>query len=110
MSVIADQRELVNADEIAFDAGLPFNVQRVSLKKPRFLMYFDRIATTLHAFKNAEHVVATGKFSLWNVGFCSLFYKRPTMAVIHGTEVNFKSMALKKTIDVSLKRFGKSVV
>ena len=103
--MIADQRDVDNTEEMAFDASLPFVVQRVPLKKVRLLMYLDRVVKTFEGLKQTDHVIATGKFSLWNVAFCSLFFKRNKMAVIHGTEVNFKSAVLKRTIDVSLKRF-----
>lgn len=106
VTVIADQRDVVNAEEIAFDAGLAFSVQRIPLRQQRVLMYVDRVAKTLKGFKQTEFVIATGKFSLWNVAFCALFFKRHKMAVIHGTEVNFKSAVLRKSIDMSLKRFN----
>ena len=105
VSVIADQRDIANETEISFDAGLPFVIKRVSLKRIRLFMYLNRIIKTFQGFKQTDYVIATGKFSLWNVAFCSLFFKRPKMAVIHGTEVNFKSAGLKKSIDLSLKRF-----
>lgn len=105
VSVIADQREVANSEEMAFDAGLPFTVKRIAMKRLRLWMYFNRIVKTLQGVKQADYVIATGKFSLWNVAFCSLFFKRSKMAVIHGTEVNFKSTLLKRAIDLSLKRF-----
>jgi len=103
--VIADQRSKTGIDELNFDASLPFSVERIKLYNPRFLMYVKRIILTFKYIKKASHCIATGKFSLWNVAFCSLFYKRNTMAVIHGTEVNFKSAIIKKSINASLKRF-----
>lgn len=105
VSVIADQRAVDTTEEQTFDAGLPFAVNRIGLKNVRLLMYFNRIVKTFQAFKQTDYVIATGKFSLWNVAFCSLFLKRYKMAVIHGTEVNFKSSFLRKSIDFSLKRF-----
>ncbi|MBU2929541.1 glycosyltransferase family 4 protein [Winogradskyella psychrotolerans] len=105
VTVIADQRDEINIDELSFDAQLPFNVQRITLTKPRFLMYFNRVVETFKNLEKTDCIIATGKFSLWNVAFCSLFFKRKTMAVIHGTEVNFKSTLLKKAIDLSLKQF-----
>ncbi|WP_048330977.1 glycosyltransferase family 4 protein [Bizionia psychrotolerans] len=105
VTVIADQREAVNSEEIIFDAKLPFKVKRIPLQNPRFKMYLNRIRNTLTYFKQADCVIATGKFSLWNVALCSFFYDRKKMAVIHGSEVNFKSKGLRKSIDFSLKRF-----
>ncbi|WP_417214737.1 glycosyltransferase family 4 protein [Bizionia sp.] len=107
--VIADQRAVVNREEVAFDAVLPFAVTRIAIQRPRFLMYFNRVVKTLSGFKNSDYVIATGKFSLWNVAFCSLFYKREKLAVIHGSEVNFKSAGLKQSIAISLKQFERVV-
>lgn len=104
VTVVADQRGEEQVEN-RFDAGLPFVVKRIALRHLRLWMYLNRIIETLKVLKSSDVVIATGKFALWNVAFCSLFYKFPKMAVIHGTEVNFKSAILKKTIDLSLKRF-----
>ena len=105
VSVIADQREGDHREELAFDQDLPVRVTRIALKRHRLWMYVDRIVKTIQGFKQAEIIIATGKFSLWSVAFCSLFYKRETLAVIHGTEVNFKTPWLRQSIAMSLKRF-----
>ena len=68
-------------------------------------MYFNRIITTYKHFGNTSNVIATGKFSLWNVALISQFKKAQTLAVVHGSEVNFKGFLLNKSIDISLKRF-----
>ncbi|MFK7782429.1 glycosyltransferase family 4 protein [Psychroserpens sp.] len=103
--VIADQRSKSGKEELDFDASLPFLVERIKLYDFRVIMYFKRIILTFKYLKLATHCIATGKFSLWNVAFSSLFFKRKTIAVIHGTEVNFKSALLQKSINISLKRF-----
>ena len=105
VTVIADQRDIDNTEELDFDAALPFAVQRIPLRKQRWLMYFHRIAKTLPYFKQSHYVIATGKFSLWNVALYSLFYKRSTLAIIHGSEVNLKVSVLQKATNWSLKRF-----
>lgn len=105
VSVIADQRSMSGHEEAQFDASLPFKVARIKRSKLRFLMYFKRIIVTYKSMKSATHCIATGKFSLWNVAFLNLFVKRKTLAVIHGTEVNFKSVVLRKSIDASLNQF-----
>lgn len=109
VTVIADQRSETGEEEAVFDDALPFSVKRIALKQPRFIMYFNRVVKTFKYMKKADYVIATGKFSLWNVAFCSWFVKRKTMAIIHGSEVNFKSNFKKKSIDLSLKRFKKIV-
>ncbi|WP_241478942.1 glycosyltransferase family 4 protein [Psychroserpens jangbogonensis] len=103
--VIADQRSETGKEEIIFDLTLPFEVTRIKRHNLRFRMYFQRLIMTRKRFKSASHIIATGKFSLWNVGFLSIFKKTPTIAVIHGTEVNFKSFILRKSIDIALKKF-----
>lgn len=105
VTVVADQRDVDNASEVVFDNSLPFKVKRIALKRFRPVMYVDRVVNTFRAFKNTDHVIATGKFSLWNVAFCSFFYKRHKLAVIHGTEVNFKSVIVRIAVDLSLQRF-----
>lgn len=109
VTVIADQRASNGNEEQDFDKALPFTVKRISLKSIRLFMYFNRIVKTFKGFKQSDYVIATGKFSLWNVAFCSVFINRPKIAVIHGTEVNFKSLVIKRAIDVSLLRFERIV-
>lgn len=105
VTVIADQRDVDNTEELAFDAALSFRVERTSLRQLRLIMYLSRIFKTFQQIKKSDYVIASGKFSLWTVAFCSLFAKRPKMAVVHGAEVNFRSFILRKSVDISLKRF-----
>ena len=107
--VIADQRSKTGTEEVVFDASLPFSVIRIKLYRFRLIMYLKRIISTFKYTKSATHCIATGKFSLWNVAFCSFFFNRKTIAVVHGTEVNFKSSLLRKSINFSLMRFDKIV-
>ncbi|MCK8479552.1 glycosyltransferase family 4 protein [Psychroserpens algicola] len=105
VTVIADQRSDDGKAEHQFDTALSFSVVRIKKYDFRIIMYLKRVWLTFKFAKKASHVIATGKFSLWNVAFFSFFFNRNTLAVIHGTEVNFKSSLLKKSIDTSLKRF-----
>ncbi|MFD2823341.1 glycosyltransferase family 4 protein [Lacinutrix iliipiscaria] len=104
VQVIADQRSENGGEEMIFDKELPFEVIRIKRYDFRFKMYVKRVAVTYKSLKQASHVIATGKFSLWNVALSSLFYKCKTLAVVHGTEVNFKTFTLKKSIDIALKK------
>ncbi|MDT0557363.1 glycosyltransferase family 4 protein [Ichthyenterobacterium sp. W332] len=104
VSVITDQRSISGADEHNFDRAQPFSVYRVKRYSFRIIMYLRRIIKTYKSLKKADYVIATGKFSLWNVAFLSLFRKVKSIAVIHGTEVNFKPTLLRKSIDFALKR------
>lgn len=103
--VIADQRDKSNMEEMVFDESLPFDVVRIKLRKFRLFMYVERIVETISAMKHTDFIIATGKFSLWNVALCSNFIKRPKMAVIHGSEVNLKHLILRKAVNQSLKSF-----
>lgn len=109
VEVIADQRSKTGKDEALFDHNLPFSIIRIKRQDLRFKMYLKRIMVTRNRLKKATYAIATGKFSLWNVGFLSSFKNVSTMAIIHGTEVNFKSFFLRKSIDWSLKKFDKIV-
>jgi phosphatidylinositol alpha-1,6-mannosyltransferase len=105
VQVIADQRSETGHEETDFDQKLPFLVTRIKRNDFRFKMYIKRIVVTYRSLKNASHVIATGKFSLWNVALCSIFNTFQAIAVIHGTEVNFKPFFIRKSIDKALKRF-----
>jgi phosphatidylinositol alpha-1,6-mannosyltransferase len=105
VAVIADERSISGEEERNFDSLLRFNVYRVSIRQVRLFMYIKRILLLFRYIKTADIVVASGKFSLWSVAFASLFFKRNYIAVIHGSEVNFKNMWLKKSVNASLKRF-----
>ncbi len=107
--VIADQRSADGDAEFHFDKGLEYSVQRIDLKTWRLFMYLNRLISLLREVKNNDVVLASGKFSLWSVAFASLFYKRSYIAVIHGTEVNFKQFLLKYSIAKSLSRFNKII-
>jgi len=109
VKVIADQRSEKGEEESGFDKALPFNVVRIKRYNWRFRMYLKRIQVTYMSFKNASHILATGKFSLWNVSFLSHFFNNQTIAVVHGSEVNYKSFLLKKSIDKALQRFHKII-
>lgn len=105
VSVIADQRSLNGEEEQRFDKSLNFKVHRIKIKQFRFLMYFQRLFKLMALMGSVDVVIASGKFSLWNVAFCRLFKRKKIIAVIHGTEVNFKITYLRKSIELALKRF-----
>ncbi|WP_035483287.1 glycosyltransferase family 4 protein [Gaetbulibacter saemankumensis] len=109
VSVLTDQRSDSGVPEADFDKGLSFFVQRIKKRPLRVFMYFDRIVKTFKWLKQADSVVASGKFSLWSVAFCTIFRKRLSLAVIHGTEVNMPSKVLKRLVNLSIKRFDKVV-
>ncbi len=105
VTVLTDQRAADGAEEAVFDQQLGFYVRRVPLHRMRMLMYFKRLLMLATAIKKADVIIASGKFSLWSVALFSLFHSKPILAVIHGTEVNFKTALLKNSIDMALQRF-----
>ena len=109
VEVVTDQRILSNKEEKVFDSNLLFKIKRIPLRKMRVIMYFNRVFQVFKSISRNQIIIASGKFSLWIVALASLFYKRKFIAVIHGTEVNFKKNSLKKSIDFSLKRFDKVI-
>ncbi|MEZ4802538.1 MAG: glycosyltransferase family 4 protein [Gelidibacter sp.] len=105
VSVIADQRSFLGVEEKKFDTDLDFEVHRIRKKQIRGVMYLERLMKLIDLVDTADIVIASGKFSLWNVAFCSLFKKKIYIAVVHGTEVNFKNFFVNRSIELSLKRF-----
>lgn len=101
VTVLSDQR--IEKDS-AFDKKQSFKVYRTQLKKIRFLMYFSRVFLALKLIKNNEVIITSGKFSLWIGALATFFFNRKYLAVIHGTEVNYKSKILHNSINFSLKR------
>ena len=108
VNVITDQRGEI-AEESEFDAEHNLNVHRISITKPRALMYFKRIGKFLKLIAEHDIVIASGKFSLWLAAIGSVFYRRNYIAIIHGSEVNFKGFFLKKSVSASLRRFHKVI-
>lgn len=108
VTVIADYRE-DSDDERQFDASLQFTIQRIRLKKPRLLMYFSRISDFFRVLRGSDIVIVSGKFPLWLGALATFFYKKKFVAVIHGSEVNFTNYLLRKSIDLSLKRYHKII-
>ena len=109
VTLLADNRSKEGIEETFFDKNVDFQVRRIPWNSIRFLMYLKRIYFLFKCVKNVNVVIASGKFSLWSVAFISLIYKREYIAVIHGTEVNFRKIYLKKSIETSLKRFSKII-
>ncbi|WP_411767131.1 glycosyltransferase family 4 protein [Winogradskyella sp. A3E31] len=104
VTVITDQRGDLE-DEALFDNKLSFTVKRIPKTSARFVMYFERLRRLIAVLRSADVLIATGKFSLWLGALVSSFYNLKTIAIIHGTEVNFKSLLLRQSIDWALVRF-----
>ena len=68
-------------------------------------MYFDRIHKFIKYQKKSNIIIASGKFPIWICGFCSIFFKKKYISIIHGSEVNFNNKLKQKIIDYFLKKF-----
>ncbi|MFD1064154.1 glycosyltransferase family 4 protein [Winogradskyella litorisediminis] len=108
VTVIADQRGN-GFEDFEFDKGLKCNLKRVAKTSPRFLMYLKRIRLCFKLLKSADVFICSGKFPLWVGAFLEPFHSAERIAIIHGTEVNFSDLRLRKSINWSLKRFDKVV-
>ncbi|WP_179351910.1 glycosyltransferase family 4 protein [Winogradskyella vidalii] len=108
VTVIADQRSENGMEESDFDSALPFKVLRVGLSSPRLSMYLKRLQLLRRCLKSTDLVLASGKFSLWSVGFLG-HNGLLRLAVVHGSEVNFSKVLLKASINKALDRFDKII-
>jgi phosphatidylinositol alpha-1,6-mannosyltransferase len=109
VSVIADQRSELGYEEQKFDSELHFSMHRVKLTRIRAFMYIKRVVLLFKHIKHTQIVIASGKFPLWIVAFCSLFYKKIFIAIVHGSEVNFTNKFLNTSINHSLKQYSKII-
>ncbi|SDH87667.1 glycosyltransferase family 4 protein [Winogradskyella thalassocola] len=109
VSVIADQRSINGNEEANFDTTLSFKMLRVPMTNPRFKMYFNRISLLRNAIRSADVVIASGKFSLWSVAILGRRRSIVSLAVIHGSEVNFSNRLLKVSINSALQQFVKVI-
>jgi glycosyltransferase involved in cell wall biosynthesis len=109
VNIIADQRIKDLNKELFFDKAQPSNVVRIKLKKIRLLMYINRIINVFKAVSKNEVIFASGKFSLWSIALATFFYRKKFIAIIHGSEVNYKNKYLRKSIDISIKKFDKVI-
>ena len=108
VSLVADQRSNVE-EESEFDAQLNYKVYRIKKEYPRFAMYIRRVLKTYRLLKSADFFICSGKFPLWVGALLKPFISARSIAVIHGSEVNFKNQKLRKSIHWSLKRFDKVI-
>lgn len=104
ITVLTDQRDK-SIKESNFDESLNFKVIRIKKTEARITMYNERFKKAIQLSKTADCCIVTGKFSIWLGAFLSSFKRKQVIGIVHGTEVNFKSMLLKATINWSLKQF-----
>lgn len=102
IQVITDQRAS-GVEEKKFDSLQRFGIVRVSIHKIRLFMYIKRVLLLLKYINSSNIIIASGKFSLWSVGFLSVFFpSKKYIAVVHGTEVNLKRSYQRKMTEYAL--------
>lgn len=105
VTVIADQRSKDNLEEQEFDSCLNFQVLRVKRHAIILHTYMLRLWKTLSTLSKFDIVLASGKFSLWQVHLIKLFYpSKPVIAIIHGSEVLLPSKYAKNLTDAALRK------
>ncbi|WP_432671691.1 glycosyltransferase family 4 protein [Flavobacterium sp. SM2513] len=109
VSVLCDHSTSVD-DEQSFDATLPIAVVRTSRTKPAFFTYLKRMKSAFLLIKKTDKVIASGKFSLWLVGFYSLFFtSKKYFAVIHGSDLGAGGKWGVRMTSWSLKRYDELI-
>jgi len=109
VKVIADVRSKAGKEERTFDDSNDFETIRIANKRPRIKMYLARLARSRRLALESDIVIATGKFSLWAGALLGALAKVKRIAIVHGTEVNFKNPLLRQSINFSLTRFDEVV-
>ncbi len=105
LTVLTDIRSKNGEVEKEFDLKQPFQIERVKRRQLLIISYLDRLFKAMRLIKNAEIVLASGKFSLWLVYFLKLFYSKKYIAIIHGSEVLLPNKIQRKFTDSCLKKF-----
>ncbi len=105
VKVIADQRSNDGKEEENFDACLDFDVVRIKRDKLILWTYIKRVLKSIRTFKDYDLIIATGKFSLWQIHFIkAISPSKPIIAVIHGSEVLLPSHFSRSLTDSALKK------
>lgn len=110
VTVITDQRDKDINNDLLFDATLNIEVVRIPRKNPSIFTYLQRFRVALPLVRNNNLILASGKFSLWLVGFYSwLFKSKQYIAVLHGSELGAGGKWGRKITTWSLKRYHKLI-
>ncbi len=105
VQVIADQRSSGGEDEARFDKLQNFKINRVKRNKLIFWTYGKRILKALRIVQEFDLIIATGKFSLWQIHFLKRFTNsKPVLAIIHGSELLLPSKIGRTLTDSALQK------
>ena len=105
VTVLTDTR--AEKEDAVFDTQQFFKIVRI----PRNLFtYCARVFKGIALIQHNEVVVASGKFSLWLVGFLKvLFPQKKYLAVLHGTELRAGNKIAQNFTKWSLKQFDSCI-
>ncbi|WP_339887767.1 glycosyltransferase family 4 protein [uncultured Flavobacterium sp.] len=105
ITILTDFRS--EKEDIIFDAQQDFKIVRVKRGK---LTYFNRILKGITIIRHNEIIIASGKFSLWLVGFLKLFFpQKKYISVLHGTELRAGNKIAQSFTKWSLKKFNNNI-
>jgi glycosyltransferase involved in cell wall biosynthesis len=104
VQVIADQRSGSGEEEHVFDQGVKYSIQRVRRYPWIVVTYLLRLFASLTAAKHADVILVSGKFSLWQVHLLKLFYTKPIITVIHGSEILIGNTYLRRLTHRALEK------
>lgn len=102
VTVVTDQRSEKGVEERDFDAKQAFRVVRIPRRKLIFMSYANRILQALRYAKNADVVIASGKFSLWQASWIRPLVKAKFIGILHGSELNLRKKYQRKWTDNAL--------
>ena len=105
VKVLADQRSQNGLEEKEFDQLQKFSSHRVQRYPFILWTYLLRLVSAFQSAKQADLILVSGKFSLWTGGLLSLFYSKPYVAIIHGSEVQLSNSLARGFTNWSLQRF-----
>ncbi len=95
VKVITDGRLDWQAEEEVFDSAQPFELIRARRSRGRLMGIVHRLLLFLWAWCKANStypIIVSGKFPLWFAGFAKcLPLRRRVLAVLHGSEINYRS-------------------
>jgi phosphatidylinositol alpha-1,6-mannosyltransferase len=93
-----------------FSSKQPFNIHWIERKKIVLQSYATRVFKALKLAKKADKVLCSGKFPLWLGALIRFrFPNKELVAVVHGTELDFKSTFRKRLTSYSIAKFDKVI-
>jgi len=97
-------------DVKAFAAKENFTIHYTKRSSFGIKTYFSRIVSGIRLAKNADKVILSSKFSLWQAILIRRFFaKKELIAVVHGTELDLKAAIPRKLTFYSLNKCNKII-